>query len=167
LVAGSLISFFAASEMASRSDIIFQTLELSKIGAPDIVKGFLGCLILILGAMLVVGLRPRFIALLLLILLCIGSFFWPPQSSQIHFHLEALYGVLLFFLVLVGGGQWAVSRRRMLHGQSVLDTEQSILETDNRPSILEDSSFEAGEETADEDESDYESDQEEASSRKP
>lgn len=154
LVTGSLVSFFAAREMANRSDIIFQTLEFFVIGAPDIVKVFVGCLILILGAILVIGFWTRFIALVLLILLAIGGYCWTPQSSQIHFHLEALYGVLFFFLFLVGGGQWAVSRRRTLHGQSVLDTEQSILTTDNRPSILDDPNSEDSEAVSAEEEED-------------
>ncbi len=136
LVTGSLVSFFAAREMAGRSDIIHQTLEFFSVGAPDIVKVFVGCMILIFGALLVIGFWTRFIGLALLILLGIGGYCWSPQSSQIYFHVEAIYGIILFYLVLVGGGQWAVSRKRVAKGQSVLDTEQSILATDDRPSIF-------------------------------
>lgn len=143
LVTGSLVSFFAARELANRSDILSKTLEYFSIGAPDIVKVFVGCMVLIFGAMLVIGIWPRFIALALLILLAIGGYCWLPQASQLNFQIEALYGVLFFYLLLVGGGQWAVSRRRNLQGQSVLETEQSILSSNNRPSIFK--SGESGE----------------------
>ena len=122
--------------MANRSNIIFETLEFFEIGAPDIVMVFVGCLILIFGALLVIGFWPRVIALVLLILLAIGGYCWLPQASQLNFQIEALYGVLLFYLVLVGGGQWAVSRRRYAQGQSVLESEHSILVSDDRPSIF-------------------------------
>ena len=160
LVTGSLVSLFAAREMADRSDIIYQTLEFFSIGAPDIVKVFLGCLVLILGAMLVIGFWPRFIALALLILLAIGGYCWTPQSSQINFHMEALYGILFFYLFLIGGGQWAVSRRRTLLGQSVLESEQSILANDKRPSILSDQDNSAA--SVESDDSDDENDDSDA-----
>jgi uncharacterized membrane protein YphA (DoxX/SURF4 family) len=136
LVTGSLVSIFAAREMAQRSNVIQETLEFFNIGAPDIVKVFVGCAILIFGVMLVVGVWPRFMALVLLIFLAMGGYCWLPQASPINFHLEALYGIVLFYLFIVGGGQWAVSRRRTKKGQSVLDTEQSILAGDIRPSIF-------------------------------
>lgn len=147
LVTGCLVSFFAARELAGRSDIIHQTLEFFSIGAPDIVKVFVGCMILIFGALLVIGFWPRFIALALLILLGIAGYCWSPQSSQIHFHIEAIYGIILFYLVLVGGGRWAVSRKRITKGQSVLDTEQSILATDDRLSIFNEGGSSEGEST--------------------
>jgi len=124
--------------MADLSDIILQTLEFFSIGAPDIVQVFVGCMIMIFGAMLVIGFWTRFIALVLLILLSIGGYCWLPQASQLNFQIEALYGVLLFYLLLVGGGPWAVSRRSSPEGQSVLESEQSILTSDGRPSIFSD-----------------------------
>ena len=136
LVTGSLVSFFAAREMAGRSNIILETLEFLAIGAPDIVKVFVGCLILFFGAMLVIGFWTRFIALVLLLLMGIGAYCWSPQASQLNFHIEAIYGLLFFYLMLVGGGQWAVSRKQFPKGQSVLDGEQSILASDGRPSIF-------------------------------
>lgn len=136
LVTGSLVSFFAARELANRSDIILETLAFFSIGAADIVKVFVGCLVLIFGAMLVIGFWTRFIALVLLILLAVGGYCWQPQTAQLHFQIEALYGALFFYLLLVGGGQWAVSRKRHPKGQSVLESEQSILASDSRPSIF-------------------------------
>jgi uncharacterized membrane protein YphA (DoxX/SURF4 family) len=136
LVTGCLVSFFAAREMAGRSDIILKTLEFYSIGAPDIVKVFVGCMVLIFGALMVIGFWTRFIALALLVLLGIGGYCWSPQVSQVHFHLEAVYGIILFYLVLVGGGQWAVTRKRVTKGQSVLEAEQSIFASDDRPSIF-------------------------------
>ena len=137
LVTGSLVSFFAAREMAGRSDIIMETLECFAIGAPDIVKVFVSCMILFLGAMLVIGFWTRFLALVLLLLMGIGTLFcWLPQDSQFNFHIEALYGLLFFYLMLVGGGQWAVSRKRIPKEHSVLESEQSILASDGRPSIF-------------------------------
>ena len=134
LVTGSLVSFFAAREMAGRSDIIMETLEFFAIGAPNIVKVFVGCMILFLGAMLVIGFWTRFLALVLL--MGIGTFCWSLQVSQFNFHIEALYGLLFFYLMLVGGGQWAVSRKRIPKEHSVLESEQSILASDGRPSIF-------------------------------
>ena len=122
--------------MANRSDILYQTLEFFSIGAPDIVKVFVGCIIMFLGAMLVIGFWTRFISLVMLILLAIGGTCWLPQASQVNFHLESLYGIVFFFLFLVGGGQWAVSRRRIQQGQSVLESEQSILASGARSSIF-------------------------------
>lgn len=147
LVTGSLVSFFAAREMAGRSDIIMETLECFAIGAPDIVNFFVGgapdivkvfvsCMILFLGAMLVIGFWTRFLALVLLLLMGIGTLYWSPQDSQFNFHIEALYGLLFFYLMLVGGGQWAVSRKRIPKEHSVLESEQSILASDGRPSIF-------------------------------
>lgn len=136
-VTGSLVSIFAAREMAQRSDIIQQTLEFFEIGAADIVKVFVGCFIMILAVMLVLGVWTRFISLVLLVLLAIGGYCWLPQESQVHFHLEALYGIVFFFLLLVGGGQWSVTRRRSKKGQSVLESEHSILAGDKKPSIFE------------------------------
>lgn|GEM_PF-2331409 len=147
LVTGSLVSFFAAREMAGRSDIIMETLErvangapdiviFFVVGAPDIVKVFVGYMILFLGAMLVIGFWTRFLALVLLLLMGIGTFYWLPQDSQFNFHIEALYGLLFFYLMLVGGGQWAVSRKRIPKEHSVLESEQSILASDGRPSIF-------------------------------
>jgi uncharacterized membrane protein YphA (DoxX/SURF4 family) len=137
-VTGALVSIFAAREMAQRSDIIYQTLEYFNIGAPDIVKVFVGCMIMILSAMLVAGIWTRFIALVLLLLLAIGGYYWLPQASQVNFHIEALYGILFFYLFLIGGGQWAISRKRNPQSQSVLDSEQSILAGDVSPSIFND-----------------------------
>ena len=137
-VTGALVCFFAAREMADRSTILLETLEFFSIAAPDIVKVFVGCIIMLLGGMLVVGFWTRFVALVLLILLATGGYCWLPQESQIHFQIESLYGILLFYLFLVGGGQWAVSRRRTPQGQSVLDSEQSILASASGPSIFGD-----------------------------
>ena len=137
-VTGALVCFFAAREMADRSTILLETLEFFSIAAPDIVKVFVGCIIMLLGGMLVVGFWTRFVSLVLLILLAIGGYCWLPQESQIHFQIESLYGILLFYLFLVGGGQWAVSRRRSPQGQSVLDSEQSILASSSGPSIFGD-----------------------------
>ena len=142
-VTGALVCFFAAREMANRSTILLETLEFFSIGAPDIVKVFVGCVIMLLGGMLVIGFWTRFVALVLLALLAIGGYCWLPQESQVHFQIESLYGVLLFYLFLVGGGQWAVSRRRVTQAQSVLDSEQSILAGTARPSIFD--SEESGE----------------------
>lgn len=136
LVTGSLVSFFAAREMAGRSDIILETLKFFAISAPDIVKVFAGCMILFFGAMLVIGFWTRFIALVLLLLMGIGAYCWSPQASQLNFHIEAIYGLLFFYLMLVGGGQWAVSRKHVPKGHSVLDSEQSVLASDGRPSIF-------------------------------
>jgi uncharacterized membrane protein YphA (DoxX/SURF4 family) len=135
-VTGSLVSFFAAREMAGRSNIILETLNFFSMAAPDIVKVLVGCMILFLGAMLVIGLWTRFIALVLLLLLGFGAYCWSPQMSQFNFNIEAAYGILFFYLLLVGGGQWAVSRKRNPKGHSVLDSEQSILPNDGRPSIF-------------------------------
>lgn len=137
LVTGALVSIFAARELAQRSDIIQQTLEFFEVGAADIVKVFAGCFIIILSVMLVLGLWTRIISLVLLILLAIGGYCWLPQDSQIYFHLEALYGIVFFFLLLVGGGQWSLTRRRGKKGQSVLESEHSILTGDKKPSIFE------------------------------
>ena len=87
--------------------------------------------------MLVIGFWTRFVSLVLIVLLAIGGYYWLPQESQVHFQIESLYGVLLFYLFLVGGGQWAVSRRRSPQAQSVLDSEQSILAGTARPSIFD------------------------------
>ena len=134
-----MVCFFAAREMADRSDILLQTLEFFSVTAPDIVKVFVGCIIMLLGGMLIVGFWTRFVALVLLMLLAIGGYCWLPQDSQVHFQLESLYGILFFYLLLVGGGQWAVSRRRVQQGQSVLESEQSILASGaSRPSIFGD-----------------------------
>ena len=122
--------------MANRSDIIYQTLEFFAIGATDIVNIFVGCILMFLGAMLVVGFWTRFIALALLILLAISGYCWLPQASQVNFHVEALYGILFFYLFLIGGGQWAISRKSVQSGQSVLESEQSILLGEARPSIF-------------------------------
>ena len=124
--------------MANRSTILHQTLEFYAIGAPDIVKVFVGCIIMLLGGMLIIGFWTRFVSLVLLILLAIGGYCWLPQESQVHFQVQALYGILLFYIFLVGGGQWATSRRRTPQGQSVLDSEQSILAGASRPSIFDD-----------------------------
>lgn len=136
-VTGALVFFFAAREMANRSTILLETLEFFAIGAPDIVKVFVGCIIMLLGGMLVIGFWTRFVSLVLLVLLAIGGYCWLPQESQIHFQIESLYGILFFYLFLVGGGQWAVSRRRSPQAQSVLDSEQSILAGTARPSIFD------------------------------
>ena len=94
--------------------------------------------------MLIIGFWTRFVALVLLVLLAIGGYCWLPQESQIHFQIQSLYGVLFFYLFLMGGGQWAASRRRGQRAQSVLDSEQSILAGSSRPSIF-DEEKEAGE----------------------
>ena len=125
--------------MADRSSILLQTLEFFSIAAPDIVKVFVGCIIMLLGFMLIIGFWTRFVALVLLMLLAIGGYCWLPQQSQIHFQLESLYGILFFYILLVGGGQWAASRKRLQQGQSVLESEQSILAGgSSRPSIFAD-----------------------------
>lgn len=136
-VTGALVCFFAAREMANRSTILLDTLEFFTIGAPDIVKVFVGCIIMLLGGMLVIGFWTRFVSFVLLVLLAIGGYYWLPQESQVHFQIESLYGVLFFYLFLVGGGQWAASRRRSPQAQSVLDSEQSILAGTARPSIFD------------------------------
>lgn len=137
-VTGGLVCFFAAREMADRSTILYETLEFFAVGAPDIVKVFVGCIIMLLGGMLIIGFWTRFVALVLLVLLAIGGYCWLPQESQIHFQIQSLYGVLLFYLFLMGGGQWAASRKRSERAQSVLDSEQSILAGKARPSIFDD-----------------------------
>ncbi len=58
------------------------------------------------------------------------------DKIEVIFHVEALYGILFFYLFLIGGGQWAISRKRVQPGQSVLESEQSIFSGEARPSIF-------------------------------
>ncbi len=136
MVTGALIAFFAARELADRSDIILQSLELLNIASADILHVFLACIILFAGVLLLVGFWTRIMALALLLLLVIGGYCWPAQDSQLNFQIQALYGILFLYLLLVGGGNWAVSRRKNAGSQSLLEAEQSIFSSEDGPSIF-------------------------------
>lgn len=163
MVTGALTTFFAARELAGRSDIILKTLAVFKIGSADIVQVFIGCAILFIGVLVLIGFWTRITALALLLFLIAGSFSWPAQESHLYFQFQALYGALFLYLSLAGGGNWAVSRPGSGGSQSLLDAEPPALAQEDRSSIIQEMDEEAGEAQAekDEDESPEEADREE------
>ena len=154
LVTGALATIFAARELADRSDIILKTLEGFQIGSADIVKVFIGCAVLFVGVLVLIGFWTRIMALALLLLLVIGSYSWPAQESHLYFQFQALYGALFLYLSLAGGGNWAVSRPAGQGGQSFLDAEPPPLARDDRPSIFQEMDQETDETQAEKVETD-------------
>ncbi|MBC9889538.1 MAG: hypothetical protein F7B06_06750 [Opitutae bacterium] len=145
LVTGALTTFFAARELAGRSDIILKTLGVFKIGSADIVQVFIGCAILFIGVLVLIGFWTRITALALLLFLIVGSFSWPAQENHLYFQFQALYGALFLYLSLAGGGNWAISRPGSGGSHSLLDAEQPAIARDDRSSIIR----EMDEETSD------------------
>ena len=136
-VSGTLIIYFSARELAARSNVFQETLQILQVPAADIAKVFIGCAALFMGVLLLIGFWSRIVALALLLALVVGSFSWPAQESFVHFQFQALYGVVFLYLALAGGGNWAISKPGGREKDAIFDTPHAPVTTwSSRPSII-------------------------------